>query len=423
MRNLIYILALITGINSFSQDFHSTGGDIGPSILSFKKYKQEANQSPCEVIFNNFLNVDLQVNYLMPNGRMQKLYFIPAKGTVKFKTITNHHLIVCFQGQKAGVKFIPYTDVNVCNIHEKYFTTTQSIPRKCYKPVKSDTRVDKRFKYKPKTSTYGLKGPKIFFDEGHLTNNSINGYYKPFADMLRKDGYEVSGLGRNQFTEENLKQAKILIISNAFAQQINGWVIDSAQAFSTQEVSAIKNYVKNGGSLLLISDHVPYPSRIKNLSKAFNFEIMNAHAIDTSSQDHASLFSKELETLGDNIITKGRNTFEEVKNVYLFQGCALKKPKQAKQLFKLSDKFNVVYTDNAWDLQEAYHSHTGEGYSLGFYMNYGKGKLMVVGDADLFTATKNKKTKQKFGFSYPYAKDNPQYVLNMIHWLDGFIED
>lgn len=37
------------------------------------------------------------------------------------------------------------------------------------------------------------EGPLIFIDEGHYNFHTIDGRYKPFANLLKRDGYNVAG--------------------------------------------------------------------------------------------------------------------------------------------------------------------------------------------------------------------------------------
>jgi len=55
-------------------------------------------------------------------------------------------------------------------------------------------------------------------------------------------------------------------------------------------------------------------------------------------------------------------------------------------------------------------------------MKFGKGRLAVFGEAAMFTAQVSGNSKRKMGMNHPAAKQNAQFFLNVIHWLDGLIE-
>lgn len=58
----------------------------------------------------------------------------------------------------------------------------------------------------------------------------------------------------------------------------------------------------------------------------------------------------------------------------------------------------------------------------GAYKKYGKGKVVVFGEAAMFTAQLAGPNKNKTGMNNLVAPENYQLLLNIIHWLDGRIE-
>ena len=62
------------------------------------------------------------------------------------------------------------------------------------------------------------KGPVVLFDEGHNNFHTSTGRYKPFADVIRNDGYIIV-INQSKFTEDILKNHSILVISNALEQR------------------------------------------------------------------------------------------------------------------------------------------------------------------------------------------------------------
>src|SRR5205823_8788819 len=62
-----------------------------------------------------------------------------------------------------------------------------------------------------------------------------------------------------------LTGAKILVIANAMA---NG----SDSAFTTAECEAVREWVREGGSLLLIADHTPWGAAAESLATSFGVQ-------------------------------------------------------------------------------------------------------------------------------------------------------
>lgn len=413
---LLPFLMAIAFFGKAQPELSSSTLGIGPVKLSFKKPPVYETYSPCKAIFINYTNVPLQVNRVHESGRFQKLIYIDALDTVEMATTTNHHLIICFQGSKAGSMFIPAFDVNVIKIHDKQFNKTKKIPKRKYKPIKSAFSVEKKINFKPVIKTYGSNGPVVLFDHAHLSGNTKDGLYKPLATLLEKDGYQVGVITRN-FTESNLKSAKIIVMSNVYGQSVNGWLVDSAQALVTKEVAALKSWVNAGGKLLLIADHAPFPSRVQNIGAVFGFDLWNCMISDTSSKDNAQLYNKGEKTLKNHAITEGRNDKESVDQVALFTGSCMGIPKKAKSLITLNDKALAIFRD-----EDGEYTKSAEGMSQAAVMNYGEGKIAVFCESEMFTALNHKPSKSKIGMNYQYATENPQFILNVFHWLDGFIE-
>ena len=414
---LLTILIAISPLFGFAQpEVSSNTLGIGPVTLSFKKPPKYENYSPCKAIFINYTRVPLQVNRVHESGRFQKLIYIDALDTVEMATTTNHHLIICFQGSKAGSMFIPAFDVNVIKIHDKQFNKTKKIPKRKYKPIKSEFSVEKKINFKPVIKTYGSNGPVVLFDHAHLSGNTKDGLYKPLASLLEKDGYQVGSISRN-FNANNLKSAKILVMSNVYGQNVNGWLVDSAQALVSNELQALKNWVNSGGKLILIADHAPFPSRVKNIGNAFGFDFWNCMVSDTSSKDNVQLYNKGEKTLKKHAITEGRNDKESVDQIALFTGSCMGIPAKAKSLITLNDKAVAVFRD-----EDGPYTKSAAGMSQAAVMNYGEGKIAIFCESEMFTALTHKPSKTKIGMNYQYATENPQFILNVFHWLDGFIE-
>lgn len=60
-----------------------------------------------------------------------------------------------------------------------------------------------------------------------------------------------------------------------------------------------------------------------------------------------------------------------------------------------------------------------EGWSQGAYTNWGKGRVVVFGEAAMFTAQLAGPDKIRVGMNSADAPRNYQLLLNIIHWLDG----
>jgi hypothetical protein len=122
----------------------------------------------------------------------------------------------------------------------------------------------------------------VYIDAAHNNFHTKDQRFKPFADLLRNDGFRVESF-TEKFTSENLQQVKVLVISNP-ANDANhpepNWVSPIVSAFSDSEIEAIMNWVESGGSLLLIADHYPFPGAVADLAARFGFTLDNGYNFD-----------------------------------------------------------------------------------------------------------------------------------------------
>jgi len=78
--------------------------------------------------------------------------------------------------------------------------------------------------------------------------------------------------------------------------------------------------------------------------------------------------------------------------------------------------------DTAWVFDDETTKFNVDGWSQGAYKKYGKGKIVVFGEAAMFTAQLAGPQKRKAGMNNEVAPENYQLLLNIIHWLDGKLE-
>ncbi|HKI88267.1 MAG TPA: DUF4350 domain-containing protein [Draconibacterium sp.] len=262
------------------------------------------------------------------------------------------------------------------------------------------------------------KGPVIFIDEGHHNFHTKEGRYKAFAILLERDGYKVEAY-KGALVKNKLSKCKILVISNALNEKnVTNWVLPTPSAFTDEEIKIVKEWVTEGGSLFLIADHMPMAGAAKNLAAAFEFNFYNGFALDTISKSGPAIFKRSDATLAENEITNGRNAGERVTRVASFTGQAFKLPEDATPILKFNENFKIFLPDTAWQFNKKTKRIEVDGWSQGAYKKYGKGKVVVFGEAAMFSAQLAGPQKIKAGMNTEVAKENYQLLLNIIHWLD-----
>ncbi len=275
--------------------------------------------------------------------------------------------------------------------------------------------VDTNFSYVIKNPVYKYgSGPVITLDEAHYNLHTLTGLYHPFGRLLQNDGYILEP-GRATFTSSNLAATKILVIANALPDT-GEWKLPAKPAFTTGEINDLHKWVSGGGSLFLIVDHMPFPGAASKLALSFGFNFINAYALRKDKKPE--MFSRKLKNLTSNKITNGRNKSEQVDSIRIFGGSAFIAPPGATIILKLDDSYNILLPAIASKFNDSTAVFSGLGLVNGAFMQYGQGRIVVFGEAALFSAQLSGEQKSKMGMNNAFAKQNPQLLLNIIHWLD-----
>lgn len=295
-------------------------------------------------------------------------------------------------------------------------------------------------KYKPplpRPAYESGKGPRIAIDEAHYNFHTADGRYKPFAQLLSRDGYRVESQ-RKLFSAEALKGVDVLVVSNALHKSNEGrWAPPNPSAFTKDEIAALHSWVEKGGSLLLIADHPPFAGAAIELAKAFGVEWSNGHATAGHwKPDGTDTFEKGT-GLKECTITRGRRDDEKVTKVATFAGSAFKLPKGAVPVMEFGPKSQSH--ERKVDEKGQFEVRTVpiEGWCQGAVMKVGKGRVALFGEAAMFSAQQVQGAiwrldlplgkemmfrmvlfgAERFGMNAPEGKQNHQLLLNVMHWL------
>jgi hypothetical protein len=180
----------------------------------------------------------------------------------------------------------------------------------------------------------------------------------------------------------------------------------------------VNDWVKSGGSLFLIADHMPMGGAAADLASAFGFAFSNGFAADTVRPGPIA-FMRATGALCDNIITNGRDPSERVDTIVTFTGQAFTIPDDASSILRFDDKYVMLLPDTAWVFDKSTKMFNIGGWSQAAFKNYGNGRVAVGGEAAMFTAQLAGPQMYRAGMNSPEAKENHQLLLNIIHWLDG----
>ncbi len=265
-------------------------------------------------------------------------------------------------------------------------------------------------------------GPIVLIDEAHFNFHTADGRYLPFAKILRRDGYVVVPSG-SAFTSQLLEGADILVISNALAERnAEDWSLPTPTAFDSQEIRAVLEWVAAGGSLFLIADHMPFPGAAQELAASFGVLFGNGFAMGSEQGRAAMIFRRADSSLADHPVTNGREPRERVDSVATFMGQAFRVPPRAAQLLTLPTPSVLLLPERAWQFSETTPRIRADRMAQAAVLRHGNGRVAIFGEAAMFSAQVDGRDRSPMGMNAPVASQNPQFLLNLMHWLSGLLD-
>lgn len=281
---------------------------------------------------------------------------------------------------------------------------------------------DPNFDAKVAHPAYKKNGPKVLFDQAHHNFHTASGRYKPFADLISNDGYQVTP-NQEKFSAAVLKGYNILVISNARGTEAASAPEASNPAFTDAECDVVRDWVKSGGALLLVADHAPNGAANQILADRFGVNMSKLFTVDPENFEAGSnnpgfiVYTRESGRLADHAITRGRNGSERVNRIVTFTGQSLKGPPDSFAFMKLADSaIDRMRGSDAKPISAA-------GRAQGIVLTSGKGRVVVLGEAAMLSAQLTGPGRETIavGMNRP-GNDNRQLALNIMHWLSGLLK-
>ena len=112
---------------------------------------------------------------------------------------------------------------------------------------------------------------------------------------------------------------------------------------------------------------------------------------------------------------------EEIEAVITFTGSAFQCPMEAMVLFTLPKGSVSLEPKVAWQFDASTPKSDVSGWAQGAVRSFGRGRVAVFGEAAMFSAQLAGPDKRPMGMNDPAAKQNPQFLLNVMRWLAGVI--
>ena len=262
------------------------------------------------------------------------------------------------------------------------------------------------------------RGPVVVLDEAHTNFHTVAGRYAPFVRLLERDGFVVRP-NRSRFTRAVLDSVRVLVIANALAKvNETNWSLPTPSAFAPDEITAVSEWVRDGGSLLLIADHMPMAGAAEALAYEFGVVFSNGFATDSVGNTGPVRFRTSDQTLVRHDILEGRSARERVDSVTSFTGSALRLiTGGGKPLMVLPRGTVVLLPQVAWQFSDSTPRVRGDWMLQGAAMQFGKGRVVVLGEAAMLSAQIQGPQRTPMGMNAPVATQNAQFALNVLHWL------
>lgn len=267
-------------------------------------------------------------------------------------------------------------------------------------------------------------GPIVMLDEAHFNFHTATGRYLSFAQLLRRDGYVVHA-STTRFDKESLGKGKILVIANALAgiNSQGNWSLPNPSAFADDEIAAVRDWVREGGALLLIVDHMPFAGAAEKLGAAFGIRFSNCFAM-FAEQSRGAIFAfyRSDGTLAKHPIINGRTTDERIDSLTTFTGSAFQVNGGAQPLFVLDSSQVLLMPETAWQFTPETPRLPAAGWLQGATLKFGKGRVAVFGEAAMFSAQLAGANRTPIGMNSPQAPQNYRFLLNVMLWLSGLLD-
>lgn len=281
-------------------------------------------------------------------------------------------------------------------------------------------RGDTDFHPRAKSKTVLDHSQTVCFDESHNNLAVQKGFYNPILELIESDGYKIIR-NKKHFDKTSLKTCNILYISAVLSHEDyeQSKKLKKTSAFSDREIKEIHDWVQAGGSLLFMTDHKPMGSAAGKLLAKFgvrgsDINVRNPkYPVPPFKDDGIFLIPHSLMN-SESPIVRGRNESEKLNQIYFFYGQALKGPSTSDVFLKTGPDALIGGLYNEDVINPSQYP------AVAIALKVKKGRLVVFGDATVFTSKMDLWMNEPTGINRP-GSDNIQMALNVFHWLSGIL--
>lgn len=284
--------------------------------------------------------------------------------------------------------------------------------------VAAQSVADPAFNYAIAKPRYGeKKGPLLLYDGGHNNPLSLKGQYAAFGHVLRADGYRLA-THHGPLTAEALAHARIFVTVNAM-HDLENLDLPTGNVYTDEEVEILYTWVhQHGGSLFLITDHMPCAGSVSKLAARFGFNLIDGFA--QRKDGLPEIFSRERGNLTANVVTDVAGF--TIDSIRVWGGTGFFPPPEAVVVSSLGEDYEVFLPTQVMEMNQHVAATVpkirGTGLASGAILQCGRGRVCIFADGAPFTAQLQGVKSHKRGMNHPDATQNAQFLLNIVRWLD-----
>jgi hypothetical protein len=267
-------------------------------------------------------------------------------------------------------------------------------------------------------------------DEAHHNiMATASGGYGPLVRVLTDAEFDVTA-NTLRFSPERLATTDVLVIANPNGADERAPVDSRAvSAFTDPEIETVEEWVRDGGGLLLATDHYPTGVAARRLAERFGVKLTGGWTDDPAHRRTLPgygeifgylVFSVENGLLTDHPVTRGRDETEQIEGISTITGESMEGPAGSVSLLRLSPSAvdwipstasgapsNTTLQAPAKDFNPCPSCDpvSAAGHSQAIALVFGRGRVVIVGEMGVLV-----------DYSAP-GMQNRQFALNAVRWL------
>ncbi len=233
----------------------------------------------------------------------------------------------------------------------------------------------------------------ILFDLTHNEMLNIDDEeFKEFSNLLKRLDVKIKKNENGHITKDTLENIDLVIIGNP---------IDDF--FSSLEIKHVVDHVRSGGGLLLLSEYGADHLQKTNLNDiagkfGLSFEKNIIKERNDTNKNCTSIL--HIQNFLKHQITKN------LREIIIGGACSLFLSKDVKPILQSNER--SVWSEVYNNASEEWSKLEEKQYTLAAYSEFGQGKIIAIGDIDIFTSN------SRIGIN---SLDNRKFIQNIINWL------